>query len=542
MNFLKKRIAIVTLLSILCIGAVKVDNYFEITKNIELFSAVYKELHVNYVEELSPGELMKTGIDAMLASLDPYTNFYTEGQAVDALIQRKGDYGTPGIELLLLQGNLVVSAIKNGSSAQVQGVLLGDKLLSVNQIDMRNKPISEAYAAFEGAAGSFLTIRVLRDTDTLSFQLIREKLNFKNVPYYGMISKDIAYIKLDQFMDHSATEVKTAFLELKTAYQPKGVILDLRNNGGGLLTNAVRILNIFCEKNITMVVNRGKSESFKQAFQTMEDPVDTKILLTVLINENSASASEIVAGAIQDLDRGVVIGRKSFGKGLVQNILPLPYRHQMKVTIAKYYIPSGRCVQQIDYSKKYNSNDSSQDERVFFTKNKRKVTDGKGIFPDINLPDKEESAFGKALSQQHLFFKFVTAHNKQIKFPEDVTAFQLKEQTLADFKLFCEKEGFNYQTATENTLDKLKENSKKEGYDAGLTPIILQLQEQANRAKSQDWQTYSTWLKDKLTLEFARFHYGSEAIYPLSFQQDKDVLKAIELIRNPVTYYKLLQP
>jgi len=531
------------MLVIVCVGvgAIRVENYFEITKNLELYAAVYKELHLNYVEELNPGELMKTGVDAMMASLDPYTNFYTEGQAVDALIQRKGDFGTPGIELLPLQGHFVVSAVKSGSSAQTQGILLGDKLLFVNQLNIKNKTINEVYEAMEGAAGTFLTLSILRENDTLQFNLMREKPSFKNVPYYGMLNKDIAYIKLDQFMDNSATEVKRAFVELKTAYQPKGIVLDLRNNGGGLLTDAVRILNIFCDKNITMVVNRGKSEAFRQAFQTMEDPVDTKILLTVLINENSASASEIVAGAIQDLDRGVVIGRKSFGKGLVQNILPLPYRHQMKVTIAKYYIPSGRCVQQIDYSKN-NKDTSKTNSGVFYTKNKRKVTEGKGIFPDIEMTEGEESALLRKLKQEHLFFRFVSNHSTSVSYPTEAKDFVLPKEVFASFKSFCEKEGFSHTTGTEQHLAKLIESSQNEGYTSQLGPMLDQIKAQAENAKVQDWNTYKAKIESQLALEFGRFNYGLEGVYPLSFKHDKEVNKAIELINNPVAFYKLLQP
>ena len=526
---------------VVSVSAVKVVTMFEVTKNLEIFTSVYKEVHLNYVEEVNAGELMKTGIDAMLASLDPYTNYYTESQAEDALIQRKGDFGTPGIDIELLQGNVVVTSVKSGSSAEVQGLRLGDILLEINGRDFSTKPVSEIYQTFDGATGSFLKIKVKRGEELLDFNLERQKLDFKNVPYFGMINTDIGYIKLDQFMDNSAQEVKDAFIDLRSKNNLKGIVLDLRNNGGGLLIDAVRILNLFVNKHELLVVTRGRTEAAYTEYRTFDNPIDTLIPLVVLINENSASASEIVSGTIQDLDRGVVIGKNSFGKGLVQNVLSLPYRNQMKVTIAKYYIPSGRCIQLIDYSKNKTS-DSAAKKTVFFTKNKRKVYEGNGIKPDLEVERRVDNEFLKALKNSNYIFQFATQYHKQNPDSVSMENFKLKSNVFEEFKKFCELNNLTYTTQTELQIEKLKKSSENESYNKDINDLISSLTSNLNKSKEKDWERYKADILPILEVEIAKRYYGESSLYPIVFRHDKEIHTSLEILSSPAKYSKFLLP
>ncbi|MCK9481113.1 MAG: S41 family peptidase [Bacteroidia bacterium] len=534
-----KRFSALGVMLIIGLSAIKDSGFFEVTKNLEIFASAYKEVHLNYVEEVNPGELMKTGIDAMLASLDPYTNYYTESEVEDALIKRKGDFGTPGIEVALMQNRIVITAIKSGSSADLLGVRLGDIIMEINQRDFSNKSVSETYEAFEGAVGSILKIKIMRGTDLLEFNLERQKTDFSNVPYYGMATKEYGYIKLDQFMEGSAAEVKSAFLELKKNAQLEGLILDLRNNGGGLLIDAIRILNLFLNKDQVLVVTRGRTDEYYQEYKTFDTPLDTIIPLVVLINENSASASEIVAGTIQDMDRGIVIGQNSYGKGLVQNVIPLPYRNQIKVTIAKYYIPSGRCIQEIDYSK-HKHKDSSALTKPFFTKNKRKVYEGTGIKPDIVQEKPISSAFFSALRNGSYIFDFATEYFKQNPDSVAIESFSLKPSVYDDFRQFCLSKGFTYQTQTEIEVERIKSTAIQEQLNQDVENSITSLKTQINKNKDKDWERYKDIVLSLLNIEISKRYYGEKNLYPIIFKFDKDIKRAIDILGNTREYNQVL--
>ncbi|MBX2984702.1 MAG: S41 family peptidase [Bacteroidia bacterium] len=536
-----QRFTALTLVLVLGLSAIKDSGLFEVTKNLEIFTSVYKEVHLNYVEDVNPGELMKTGINAMLASLDPYTNYYTEAEVEDALIKRKGDFGTPGIEITLMQNKLVISAVKSGSSADLQGVKLGDVIQEINGRDFSSKSVSETYESFEGAVGSFLKIKVKRGADVLEFNLERKKPDFSNVPYYGMVNKYYGYIKLDQFMDGSADEVKQAFLELRTHENFKGLILDLRNNGGGLLIDAIRILNLFIDKDQLLVITRGKTEEYYQEYKTFELPLDAKIPLVVLINENSASASEIVAGTIQDLDRGVVIGHNSYGKGLVQNVIPLPYRNQVKVTIAKYFIPSGRCIQEIEYSK-HKHKDSAGLTKPFYTKNRRVVYEGAGIKPDVVMEKPIANEFMKALRNGSYIFEFASEYYKQHPDSVDIGDFKLSPNVFEDFRKFCQNKGFMYKSQTELEIDKMQNCSVDEQFNTDIEGIVSSLNVQINKSKEKDWERYKEVIMPLLNIEIAKRYYGEKSLYPIMFHFDKDVKRALGILDNPSEYSRILKP
>lgn len=512
------------------------QHLFEVTKNLEIFTAVYKEIHLNYVEDLNPGEMMKTGIDAMLTSLDPYTNFYTESQVEDALIKRQGEFGTPGIEVMQLGTNLVVSRVASGSSAEVLGVQLGDIIKRVNGRDFSEKSEREAYEAFEGSAGSVVSITFERNKESFTHQLTRSKLDLRNVSYYGLINEKTGYIKLDQFMQNSAEEVKNAFIELKKQ-KIQQLVLDLRNNGGGLLIDAVRILNIFIPREQLVVVTRGKTQAQYSEYRTFEPSIDTSIPLIVLINENAASASEIVAGVVQDLDRGLVLGANSFGKGLVQNQVNLPYRHSMKVTIAKYYIPSGRCIQVVDYAKNKRQSDTNQ--TIFFTKNKRKVYEGKGIAPDIFMSKEANNAFVNALKNKQLIFEFVTNYPGTLKLQEGA---DFPANLYEEFSHYVHQKDFTYESASEQQLEKLLKEMEKEDYGTTDKKALVHMTEVIQQQKSKDFERHKPLILPMLEIELARKFLGEKDQYTVIFKHDIVIHKALELFSQPQTFAKLLTP
>lgn len=524
-------------------SATKVNDYFEWTKNLEIFTSVYKEINLKYVDRPNPGELMKIGVDAMLSSLDPYTNFYTESQVEEALILRKGDFGTAGFELNMLQNKLLISKIIPGTEAEKYQLQLGDELLEVNGRAPSPKSVSAAYEALEGAAGSKVSLKLKRQNDTLAIDLLRVKPSFNNVPYYGMVNSGVAYIKLDQFMENSAEEVKKALLELKSKHNPKSLILDLRNNGGGLLVDAVRIVNLFVPQNKVLVVTKGRTEEHYREYRTMEPPVDLNIGLVVLINKNSASASEIVAGSIQDLDRGIVLGQNSFGKGLVQNQLTIPYRHQLKVTIAKYYIPSGRCIQKIEYGQK-NKLGKDSTAAVFYTQNKRKVMEGNGIKPDVALDRDEDNAFLKEIKNSGALFEFaIQEASKYSKADFGSAAFKLKNNTLPDFENFLKGRNFVFELPAEKMLSSLEENLKREGMaEKEIKQVMAEFANKIAAYKNKAIEQNKEEITTLLAIEIARTIMGEQDRYPVLFQYDKEILKAVEVLENKQLYQNTLKP
>ncbi len=333
------------------------QNNFELSKNLEIYADILRQLNLNYADDINPGELSITAIDAMLEKLDPYTVYVPESRREDFELMTRGEYGGIGA-LIQKQGDyVVITEPYENFPAQELGLKAGDKIIAINGESAKGKSSSDVSDKLKGTPGSSIVLTIIRygDTITRDVELVRKKIKIPNIPYYGMVSEDIGYINLVQFNPNSAQEVKTAFNELASKYNLKGIILDLRGNGGGLLNEAVDIVNIFVPKNQTIVTTKGKVSANTYVHRTRTSGVDTNIPLVILVNEYSASASEIVAGAIQDMDRGVVIGQKTFGKGLVQNVLELPYNSKIKITVAKYYIPSGRCIQAIDYFDKVNA-------------------------------------------------------------------------------------------------------------------------------------------------------------------------------------------
>ncbi len=507
------------------------DDYFEVSKNIEIFSSVYKEIHSGFVDEVKPGDLMKKSIDAMLGSLDPYTNFYNESQAEDAMIMRSGEYGGIGCNSLKRDKFIYISTVYKGLAADKAGLRVGDKILEINGKSFEGKTDSDVTDALRGAPNSKASMVIERADVKMPIDITREEIKLKNVSYYGLINSETGYIKLDHFMELASKEVREAFLYLK-GKGIKKIVLDLRDNGGGLLHEAVNIVNIFVDVNEVVTEMKGRTDDANRVYKTLDRVIDGTMPLVVLVNNHSASASEIVCGAIQDLDRGVIIGRNTYGKGLVQNTRPLPYRTQMKMTIAKYYIPSGRCIQLLDYS--HRNADGSAGivpdslRKAFKTKNGRVVYNGGGVKPDVNVKESAVSNIAKSLQKNYVIFDYATYYRAKNNTIADIKNFNLKEADFMDFKQFVKTKNYTYSTISEALLIQLKAKLKEENYNEELANEIKSLETSFESVKAKDLDTHQTEILLLLKTEITRRYYYEEATFESTFNSDPDILKALE--------------
>jgi len=520
---------------------------FEISKNLEIFTELYKQLELNYVDEISPGELIKTGIDAMLESLDPFTNYIPESQIEDYRLLTTGQYGGIG-SLIHKQGEyVVVSDPYEGFPAHKAGLLPGDRILEVDGKSALGKNTDEVSTILKGEPGSTLNLLIEREGTEKPFlvEIKRENIKIDNIPYYGMLNDNHGYIKLSGFTQNAGKEVKRAFLELNQENDLKGIILDLRGNGGGLLNEAVNIVNIFTQKGELVVSTRGKESSRNRSYFTTDKPENTEIPVVVLVDPSSASASEIVAGALQDLDRGVVVGQKTYGKGLVQNVLPLTYKSQLKVTVAKYYIPSGRCIQAIDYSHKDQEGQAHKVAdsliSVFSTKNGRKVFDAGGIMPDVNVEPANLSPISIALLTNYVIFDYANKFARENKSIAPADQFVITDDIYANFiKFVNDKKDFDYTTASEMMLIRLKTAAKEEGYFDKISDEIEQLETKLMHNKDEDLLTHKNEIAEMLQIEIASRFYFQKGRVISSLKTDPDIKKAISIIEDKNYYTSIL--
>ena len=546
----KVRISVMVCLIMFSTYAVAQNKYddkgFEISKNLEIFSTVYKNLQLNYVDDVEPGKLMKTAIDAMLSSLDPYTVYIPESEIEDVKMQLMGQYG--GIGMLIHQrGNYVyASEPYEGMPADLAGIKAGDKILEVNGESAEGKTTSEVSSALRGQAGTELKVKVERDGKVIEKTLTRREIKLKSVPYYGLIDNDYGYIKLNEFTQNASNDVKNAFSVLKSQNPNlKGVILDLRGNGGGLLNEAVDLVNIFVNKHELVVQTKGKVASRNSKHYTRNAPIDKDIPLVVLIDGYSASASEIVAGSLQDLDRAVVLGNRSFGKGLVQNILPLTYNSQMKVTVSKYYIPSGRCIQALDYAHRDENGRATKVpdslKTAFKTRNGRVVYDGFGIEPDVEIVD--SSVVGNitvALARNMLIFDFATEYVKTHPTIAPAAEFEITDEIYADFTNFLKDKKYDYSTSTEKALELLKEAAKDEKYIESIADDIEVMIKKVHSDKAIDLQKNREDISELLKSEIlTRYYYEKGRIEGL-LEDDKEVKAAVEILSDKDRYNNIL--
>jgi carboxyl-terminal processing protease len=522
------------------------QNNFEISKNIEIYVDVLRQLNLKYADDIQPGDLSKTAIDAMLGKLDPYTVYIPESQLEDFELMTKGEYGGIGALIQKQDEYVVITEPYEGFPAQKGGLKAGDKIIKIDGDDAVGKSSSDISEKLKGTPGTEITITVQPYGDTIQRDVTinREKVKFPNVPYYGMVSEEIAFISLFQFNQNSAAEVKKAFNELREQNDVKGLILDLRDNGGGLLNEAVDIVNMFVPKNTTVVTTKGKSRDSYYEHKTRYGAIDTKIPIVVLVNKNSASASEIVAGAIQDFDRGIVIGVRTFGKGLVQNVVSLPYNSKIKMTVAKYYIPSGRCIQAIDY---FDSNNNGRPDKVpdslisaFKTKGGRTVYDGGGISPDVKITVETFSQITGDLFAQNYIFNFANEFALLHDSIPGPTAYQVSDEVYDDFKQFVTDQDFDYETETESLIERLRGSAEREGYLAAIQPVIDSLEQSVREEKLRDLDTHRDEIEQFVRLEIISRYYYQQGKLISTLKTDKDILKAKEVLTNKSLYDSIL--
>ncbi|HEX8549283.1 MAG TPA: S41 family peptidase [Cytophagaceae bacterium] len=521
------------------------DRYFEIAKNLDIFATLFKEVNTYYVDEVSPNKMMKKGIDAMLESLDPYTNFIPEDEVEDYRTMTTGQYGGIGAVIGKRNERSIILMPYEGFPANKAGLLIGDEILSVDGVDVTKKNTGEISKMLKGQSSTQvkLTIKRYGVTEKFDVTLSREKIKIENVPYFGLVNEKTGYIRLTDFTSGAAKEVKRALIELKNQ-GAKNMILDLRDNPGGLLSEAISISNLFIPKGKEIVKTKGKIAEWNKTYNALDNPSDIDIPLVVLTSSRSASASEIVSGVIQDYDRGVLVGERTYGKGLVQATRPLSYNSQLKITTAKYYTPSGRCIQAIDYA--HRNEDGSVGHipdslRVAFnTKNGRKVFDGGGVSPDIEIENKTLAPITASLESKGLFFDYANIYffnNKKIKAAKD---FRLSEAEYQEFLKWLKDKEYDYSTKVEGALEDIVNFSKKEKYYEAIKTQINSLKAQVSHNKENDLETFKSEIKEQLEEEIASRYYFQKGTVEASFNNDEDVQAALKIFDNTAEFKKLL--
>ena len=523
------------------------DRFFEIAKNIEMFCAVFKEVNTNYVDEVDPNKMMKKGIDAMLKDLDPYTVYYSEDQIEDARFMQTGKYAGIGATVKNIGEYIAIEEPYENSPAEKAGLQAGDIIIEIDGKSVKNRSVNDVSTFLRGQAGSSVKLLVkLQSTgSTIEKVIVREEIKLKSVPYSGMVSDNVGYIHLTSFTQNCSKEVKDALMELKKNPKFQYLVLDLRDNGGGLLNEAVEIVNTFVDKGQEVVYTKGRLSDDNHSYKAQSTPLDTKIPIVVLVNSMSASASEIVSGCIQDLDRGVIIGERSYGKGLVQNTKPIAYNTQVKITTAKYYIPSGRCIQAKDYShrREDGSVESVPDSLIkpFKTKNGRTVYDGGGILPDIYLDPLEMTPILKVIAEKDYIFQFAGAYiQKHPTTTSKASTFQLTDADYQEFIEFMNTKNSEYETESEEVLDALKETSQREHYYAAIEQEFLNLKKKLDMDKKGDLQKAKSLLIPVLTTELAGRYFGAKGRTENAFLHDIELKKAIETLNNASLYQDVL--
>jgi carboxyl-terminal processing protease len=532
------------------IQAKPADSYFEISKNLDIFTTLFKELNTFYVDPIEPGKLVKTGIDAMLEELDPYTNYITESDIEEYEFQTTGKYGGIGANMRKKDDVIVVGDVYEASPAQKAGLHPGDIVLSIDNQSLTGKNIDDVSVLLKGSPGTQLTMKV-KDVYTgldAVKMLTRGEIEVSSVPFAGLVgpANNVAFVRLTQFTSGCGKQVRNALDSLKMK-QPKlaGVVLDLRNNPGGLLDEAVNICNIFVDRGQLIVSTKGKMKEWDKDFNTNGQVWDANIPVTVLINSSSASASEIVSGTLQDLDRGVIIGERSYGKGLVQVTRPLGYNARLKLTTAKYYTPSGRCIQALDYTNR-NADGSvgkipDSLKKAYTTKNGRKVLSGGGVEPDIKIEDEEISKLAIALYVKNYFFDYATQYAKQHSSIPSASSFALSKEEFNQFAKWLENKDYSYKTETEIALDSLKAVATREKYFEAAKLDFNNLSTKVSHDKKQDLLKHETEITRLLENEIVSRYYYLRGRIENSLRTDDELKKALNIMDQPTQYQALLQ-
>lgn len=513
------------------------DHMFEVSKNLEIFGTLFQQLNKLYVDEPQPGQLMKIGIDAMLASLDPYTAYISEEEIDDYRLQTQGHYGGIGSLVRQIDNNMVIAEPYEGFAAQKAGLKAGDVILEINGTNVEGKGYDVVGKLLKGLPGSIASIKVRRPgtKDPMTFDVVREEIEQKNVPYYTLLDGNVGYIKLEEFMDEAAKEVREALVDLKSQ-GATSIVLDLRDNPGGLLREAVMIVNLFVPKDQLVVTMRGRVAEWDKEYRTDQPPVDLNIPLVVMTSPWSASASEIVAGALQDLDRAVVVGQRSYGKGLVQQTMALVYGSLFKVTVAKYYTPSGRCVQSLDYSMRNADGTVNRfaDSLItqFRTKNGRIVWDGLGVIPDVEIAERTYSVLAETLMVKSHIFNYATQYALSHPTIPRSNEFRLSDKEYDEFVAWAKTQNYAYKTKEEQDLEDFQKHSAKSGSWAMVSAEHEALRKKIEEAKKDDFTEFKFEIKVLLEAEIASRYYYQKGRVGSSLKDDPDLKEAMAICKD----------
>jgi carboxyl-terminal processing protease len=518
------------------------NRFVKLAQSMEIFSASYRAVNELYVDETDPNLLMRSAIDSMLASIDPYTNYFSEYQMEKTRINFKGFWDGVGFSIIEHNGKIVVSEVFEESAASSAGVFTGDELIAVEGTKVKGKALEDIEQSLHGKEGTqvSITLRSRENGTEKDLYLTRSKIERKNVPFFDMIDENTAYIVLTTFTERAGGNIADALKELQKKHKPKQVILDLRDNGGGLLIEAVNICNIFVKKDQEIVSIRSKIKEWDRPFSTRDNPIDLNIPLIVLINENSASASEIVAGAIQDLDRGLLLGRKSFGKGLVQNVYDIGYNSKVKLTTARYYIPSGRCIQALDYRDGKGVLKTDTTSKQFLTKNGRKINDGGGLSPDVFVLSNDNSAVLKSLQNNRVIFDYANLYQAEHDSIKSADKFQLSDAEFDDFLKYINRPDVKFPIEAEKALDSCINIAKSEGSYNLLKNGFEKIEKQLKNEKAKDLEKSKKLIKEALEEEIISRYYYEKGKIQLRLKRDRDVQEAIKLFADEKRFKALL--
>lgn len=550
-----KRIAVIFCLAIVAfigLSAFKSSSssFFELSKNLDIFTTLYKELNTYYVDDVNPDRLVQTGIDEMCSSLDPYTDFISEENMADYRTQTTGRYGGIGAIIGTRGDWVTITDPYDGFPAAKAGLRAGDKIISIDGKTAKKFGSDDVSRMLKGKAGTNIVIRIARmqadgSEKEMEMNLTREEIKIKNVPYYGTVTKDIGYIRLTGFTEKAGSEVRNALNILIAKNKIKGLIMDLRGNPGGLLNEAINISNVFVDKNTQIVSTKGKTEDQNKEYPTLNDPVDTRIPITVLVDGGSASAAEIVTGSLQDLDRAVVIGQRTYGKGLVQSTHSMPYNAKLKITTAKYYIPSGRCIQAINYADR--GDDGSVKRKAdslkvaYKTKGGRTVYDGVGIDPDIKMEPEKVNPITIALITKNLIFDYATEYRAKHEAIGSPKNFELSDADYDAFVAYVTKQNFSYTTRSEKLIEELKSTAEKENEFASIAGDYDMMKKSMMHDKKQDLYKEKKQIKGILEEEIAARYTLNAGRTEAGFKNDAEIAKAIEILNDESKINALLK-
>ena len=524
------------------------ERFFEIAKNLDIFVTLFKEVNTYYVDEITPAKLVRTGIDAMLKSLDPYTNYIPEDDIEDYRTLTTGQYGGIGISTPIKRGGkMVVRTVFEGYPAQKAGLLPGDEILTINGVSIEKKSDSDVSKMLKGQAQSVVKLSVTRygQDKPVELTITRDRIQTANVPYVGMLSPEIGYFRLGGFTVDAGREVRAAVAKLKEQGAKK-LVFDIRGNPGGLLNEAVNVSNLFIDKGLDVVSTKGKVTEWNKTYKALDAPLDTQIPIAIVTSNRSASASEIVSGVLQDYDRAVVVGERTFGKGLVQATRPLSYNSQLKVTTAKYYIPSGRCIQEIDYA--HRAEDGALPKfpdslrTAFKTQAGRTVYDGGGVAPDIDVADREIADITRVLLQKGYLFDFATRYRAEHASIAPAREFHLSDADYLRFTAYLQGKNVSYSTDAEKVLADLTKKVKEEKHYDDVKIELEAMRRKVSTNKSNDLVRFKPEIRELLEQEIVTRYYFEKGRTEAAFDDDLNILAAVAVLNDPNRYASLLKP